>query len=74
MPAEVILEVDASTKYRRVPPTFPRWTGNGLQPFGTSDGDLQAECDQTKGHVLQVQHCGRIICRECGAEWRDEGF
>ena len=64
MPTETVLEVSATTKYRRM-------------PVAAALGDDVARmkhCDRTKGHVLQVQHCGIIKCRECDATWKDEGF
>ena len=34
-----------------------------------------AECDRAMGHNLILTDEGKkIICQECGAEWKDEGF
>ena len=58
---EVILKVDASAKYRKMP----------VIPM---QEERERECrERNWDHVLQVQHCGRIVCRDCGAEWRFQG-
>jgi hypothetical protein len=34
-----------------------------------------AKCDRATGHILILTDEGKkIICRECYAEWKDEGF
>lgn len=63
---DTTLEVQATTKYRRA------LIGEVVDSVGHYR--QEAECRLRSGHVLQVQHCGRIVCRECGAAWVDEGF
>jgi hypothetical protein len=64
MPTDVILEVDASAKYRKVPVL-----SESAQEY------REKACARRRwNHVLQVQHCGRIVCRDCGAEWKAENF
>lgn len=60
--ADTTLKVDVTTKFRRMPRTE-----------ALSQWSEQLSCDAKFGHVLQVQQCGVIKCRDCGAEWRDEG-
>lgn len=64
MPTEVILEVAANTRYRRMP----------VAKVLEDDRARQKHCDRTSGHILQIQHCGIIRCRNCDATWKDEGF
>ncbi len=64
------LKVIASTtsRYRRM----PRLNDISLGP--ASSEARQKRCDRVEGHVLQLQHGGRVICIRCDAEWRDDGF
>lgn len=53
------------TRYRRV-----------KQDVNIDDGhssEEEEDCDIKHGHVLSF-HDDLIICRYCGAVWRDEGF
>jgi hypothetical protein len=54
-----------TTKFRRIP----------LAPALDTQRDRVEECDLTKGHILQFKpREGKIVCLNCPAEWKDEGF
>lgn len=67
---ERIFEVSDKQKFRPVP----------LHRRGTRDesgalyeAEKAKKCCREKGHVLAVRDA-RIICLECPAIWKDEGF
>lgn len=60
----------AVTHYRRLPAlTRGFWEAEHID----YPADRQDRCNQLTGHILVVRD-NRIVCVECGADWKDEGF
>lgn len=69
--------IDAATKFRKMPALThcTKWDDvkQAWVDSGTSPAGQEMACQLRSGHVLQV-HGDRIVCRECGATWKSEGF
>jgi hypothetical protein len=73
MPSEN--QIAAGEAQRTIAQVRTRYRRMKLSPFVRSGHSTEGEklCDYRHGHVLSA-HEELIVCRVCGACWRDEGF
>lgn len=67
---ERIFEIIDKQKFRPLP-LMTR--GNSDKTYTLYDDEKVRKCSREKGHVLTISH-GEVVCTECPAQWKDEGF